>query len=330
MNENPQQSQSICAVIGGTGFIGRHLCAALVTQGKLVRSLSRRGQPDNPVPGVQYFAGRLGDEKVVTESLQGVSTVWHFASAILPASSLADSIAALHEEVAASVRLCEIARDEGAERIIFASSGGTVYGVTDPQPIREDHLRNPISAYGVLKVSIEMYLQLFERTSGLKSFVLRMGNPYGEDQDWNKPFGAIANFVNRAVRGLEISVWGDGTVVRDYFHVDDLAEVFRKIDAYSGSQRVFNVGSGKGASLTQLLKIIEAHLSTALDVSYAASRREDVPYNVLNIDRANRELGWTPGISLQAGIRRVLDSALMSQGTRKHVLDTDAPPNVNL
>ncbi|HWE84002.1 MAG TPA: NAD-dependent epimerase/dehydratase family protein [Terracidiphilus sp.] len=326
MNEQPHRGRSICVVIGGTGFIGRHLCATLVASGKSVRSLSRRGKPENPIPGVEYLAGRLGDERAVRQSLQGASTVWHLASATLPASSLTDSVTALHEEVAATVRLCEIAREEGAERLIFASSGGTVYGVTDSQPIPEDHLKSPISAYGVQKIAIEMYLQLFERISGLKSFVLRMGNPYGEDQDWNKPFGAIANFVNRAVRGLRIDIWGDGAVVRDYFHVDDLTEIFHKIETYSGLHRVFNVGSGEGASLTQVLKIIEGHLSTALDVSYGASRLEDVPYNVLDIERANKELGWTPRISLQAGIRRVLDSALRSEHMRKALLDTGSPP----
>ena len=326
MNEEPSGSKSICAVIGGTGFIGRHLCETLVDAGKTVRSLSRRGKPENPIRGVEYLAGRLADERAVRQSLQGASTVWHLASATLPASSLADSLAALQQEVAATVRLCEIARDEGAERLIFASSGGTVYGVTDPQPIPEDHLKNPISAYGVQKVAIEMYLQLFERISGFKSFVLRMGNPYGEDQDWNRPFGAIANFVNRAVRGLGIEVWGDGTVVRDYFHVEDLADIFGKIDAYNGPYRTFNVGSGEGASLKQVLNIIEAHLHSPLNVSYSVSRLEDVPYNVLKIERAGKELGWTPRISLHAGIRRVLNSALRDREMREVLLDTGDPP----
>lgn len=326
MNEEPYHGRPVCTVIGGTGFLGSHLCATLVSSGKFVRSLSRRGKPENPVPGVEYLAGRLGDERAVRRSLQGVSTVWHFASATLPASSLEDSVAALHEEVAGTVRLCEIARDEGAERLIFASSGGTVYGVTDPLPISEDHPKNPISGYGIQKAATEMYLQMFERISGLKSFVLRMGNPYGEDQDWNKPFGAIANFVNRAVRGLKISVWGDGTVIRDYFHVDDLTDVFRAVETYSGPHRVFNIGSGEGVSLTQLLQIIEMHLSASLDVSYGVSRLEDVPYNVLAIERANRELGWTPKISLHAGVRRVLDSALRSQETAKSPFETVAPP----
>lgn len=325
MNKEHFDGNSTCAVIGGTGFIGRHLCAMLVNSGKVVRSLSRRGEPENPVPGVQYLAGRLSDERAVRQSLQGASVVWHLASSTLPASSLADSVAALHEEVAATVRLCEIARDEGAERLIFASSGGTVYGITDSRPILEDHQKDPITAYGVQKVAIEMYLQLFERLSGFKSFVLRMGNPYGEDQDWNKPFGAIANFANRAVRGLRIDVWGDGTVIRDYFHVEDLIELFRKIETYCGPHRIFNVGGGQGASLRQVLKIIEAHLHTPLDVSYGPSRTADVPYNILNIERADKELGWTPKVSLQAGIRRVLDSACRNQETRQVLRDIGVP-----
>jgi UDP-glucose 4-epimerase len=145
---------------------------------------------------------------------------------------------------------------------------------------------------------------------GFKSYVLRLGNPFGEDQDWHKPFGAIANFANRASRDLPIYVWGDGSVVRDYFHVDDLGDAFLRISTYEGRERIFNLGSGIGTSVKQLLSIVEELLPRPVKISYDESRRIDVPYNVLDISRAKNELGWTPRIELKEGIRRVLRSAL--------------------
>jgi UDP-glucose 4-epimerase len=296
-------------VFGGTGFLGRHLCATLRDAGKTVRSFSRSGMTDHTIGGVEYIKGRLSDVGAVRRAVRGAASAWHLVSATLPSSSLAESVAALHEEVAATVRLCEIALHEGVERLVFVSSGGSVYGITSPSPIPEDHPTNPICAYGVQKLAIEKYLRLFEHQRKFKSYILRLGNPYGEDQDWNRPFGAVANFVNRAVRGLSIAVWGDGSVVRDYFHVEDLVDVFLKIQEYEGVERVFNIGSGKGASLQQLLAIIEGHFGTSLDVSYGGARIEDAPYNVLDITRAEQELGWRPKVSLLDGIGRLLESA---------------------
>jgi UDP-glucose 4-epimerase len=308
MISGTQNETETCAVFGGTGFLGRHVCMTLRDSGKAVRSFSRRGATGSTLKDVDYLKGRLSDVEAVRCAVRGASTVWHLVSATLPSSSLADSVAALHEEVAATLRLCEIAQEEGVERLVFVSSGGSVYGITSASPIPEDHPTNPICAYGVQKLAIEKYLLLFERQNRFESYVLRLGNPYGEDQDWKRPFGAIANFVNRAARGLKIAIWGDGSVVRDYFHVEDLTDVFRRIQDYNGSERVFNVGSGKGASLKQLLAIIEGHLQISLDVSYDGARIEDAPYNVLDITRAEKELGWTPKISLESGIGRMLDA----------------------
>lgn len=299
-----------CLVIGGTGFIGRHLCKTLLQSGAAVRSLSRRGRPENAHLQVDYRRGCLSDEKVLREAVRGCSIVWHLASSTLPGSSLAEGITALHEEVAATLRLCEIAVEEGVERLIFASSGGTVYGVTSAAQISENHPTNPISAYGVQKLAIEKYLYLFENLNGFKSYVLRLGNPFGEDQDWHKPFGAIANFANRATRDLPIVIWGDGSVVRDYFHVDDLGDAFLRIARYDGPERIFNIGSGAGTSVKELLSIIQELFPRRVDISYDESRRIDVPYNVLDIAKAKSELGWTPRIPLKEGIRRVLRSAL--------------------
>jgi UDP-glucose 4-epimerase len=299
-----------CLVIGGTGFIGRHLCRTLTQSGAAVRSLSRRGKPGNACLQVEYRQGSLSDELALREAVRGCSIVWHLASSTLPGSSLAEGITALHEEVAATLRLCEIAVEEGVGRLIFASSGGTVYGITSAAQISENHPTNPISAYGVQKLAIEKYLHLFENLHGFKSYVLRLGNPFGEDQDWHKPFGAIANFANRASRDLPIYVWGDGSVVRDYFHVDDLGDAFLRISTYEGRERIFNLGSGIGTSVKQLLSIVEELLPRPVKISYDESRRIDVPYNVLDISRAKNELGWTPRIELKEGIRRVLRSAL--------------------
>jgi UDP-glucose 4-epimerase len=190
--------------------------------------------------------------------------------------------------------------------VIFASSGGTVYGRPQSVPIDEQHPTNPVSAYGVGKLAIEKFLHLYDVLHGLSYRVLRMSNVYGEGQSPFRGQGAVAVFSYRALQGLPIEIWGDGTVIRDYVHVDDVSRAFLALMNHEGNSRIFNIGSGEGLSLNALLDKLEAVLATRIERRYLGSRKFDVPANVLNVALARDELHWQAEIPLDQGLRQVV------------------------
>jgi UDP-glucose 4-epimerase len=193
-------------------------------------------------------------------------------------------------------------------RLIFISSGGTVYGLPQQNPIPETHPTNPICSYGIQKLAIEKYLYLFRELKDLDSVVLRVSNLYGEFQNLERPLGAVSHFTHRAVAGNPIDIWGDGGVRRDYIHADDVVSALLKSITYQGPEHLFNIGSGRSVSLNQLLDLIKQRVGKEIVVNYSPARRFDVQENVLDITRAAKELGWRPSISLETGLDRLLES----------------------
>jgi UDP-glucose 4-epimerase len=191
--------------------------------------------------------------------------------------------------------------------IVFISSGGTVYGNPVYLPIDEEHPTNPVVSYGITKLAIEKYLQIYERIHGIKAITLRVANPYGERQRIETAQGAVGTFLHRALTGNSIDIWGDGSVTRDYIHVSDVAAAFVQALHYTGKQRLFNVSSGVGISLNDLIATLEDALGKSIDRRYFPSRPFDVPVSVLSNKFARSELNWTPLISMSDGIARTLE-----------------------
>ncbi len=193
----------------------------------------------------------------------------------------------------------------GVKRIVFISSGGTVYGVPKTIPISEEHSTYPTSSYGITKLAIEKYLDLYRSLHGLEYVTLRLANPYGVGQRLDAQQGAIAVFLARALRGEEISIWGDGSVIRDYIYVDDAIDAMvRSADVNIQGGCVVNIGAGVGYSINEILSAIEKVTGRRTNKKYVEGRTYDVPANVLDISAAARLLGWTPKISLEEGLLR--------------------------
>jgi len=235
--------------------------------------------------------------------------VFHLASTTLPSTSNADITYDLESNVVATVRILETAASMHVRRLVFVSSGGTVYGMAQQNPIPESHPTDPICSYGIHKLTIEKYLQLFRSMASLDSIVLRVSNMYGECQDCDRPLGAVAHFTTRAVSGIPIEIWGDGTTTRDYIHVDDVVNALSKSVSYEGTERLFNIGSGRGVSLNQLVGMLEQRLSKPVRVNYQPRRGFDVFANVLDISRARHELSWTPRVTLEFGLESMIRAA---------------------
>ena len=200
---------------------------------------------------------------------------------------------------------------------MFASSGGTVYGIPDRVPIAETHPTQPICSYGIHKLAIEQYLHLYHALYGLEYCVLRLANPFGERQRADASQGAVAVFLDKAIKGDEITVWGDGSVIRDYVYVGDVARAFCLAVSRDEKAGTFNIGSGEGQSLDQLLDAIGRLLGHRLARRYIQSRAFDVPANVLDTSLAARMLGWSPRFTFDQGLRRTLDTLL---GSTPHLL----------
>lgn len=303
-------------VIGGNGFIGSRLVAALRTRGDETAVLDRfAARLDMDWSGVRYFQGDFHDADVLDQALQGVDTVYHLASCTVPSTADADPIADIQGNLVGTHRLLEAMRERGVRRFCYFSSGGTVYGNPDAVPVPETHALRPISSYGIVKVAIEQYLAMFQRKGWLDPVIIRPSNPYGPGQPARSIQGAVAVFLGKALAGEGIQIWGDGETVRDYIYIDDLIDLsLRAVD--SGRNAVFNAGSGSGISLNELCNCIRSVTGSALSVQYQPARAFDVREIVLDVARAREDLGWLPQVGIHDGIRRTWQ-AMLDEGASR-------------
>lgn len=297
-------------ILGGAGFIGTHLASALLKQGHVVRVFDRASTyVPNLVAGhprLERVEGDILNSDEVEAALDDMEFVFHLVSTTLPKSSNDNPEYDIETNLVTSVRLLEAARRRDVRRIVFLSSGGTVYGVPEHVPIEESHPCNPISSYGIVKLAIEKYLHLYRVLHGLDSCTVRLSNPFGEYQRIQSAQGAVGVFLHRAIKRQAIEIWGDGSVTRDYVYVGDVAEALLKLLDYDGPHKIFNIGSGVGMNLNEIIGQIEAVLEQSVSRVYKPARRFDVPINVLDIGLARRELGWSPRTSFTEGLTRTV------------------------
>lgn len=300
-------------VIGGNGFIGSHLVDELVFHGHQVRVFDRSPEKfRSPLTQVDYRLHDFSDTLALAEALEGVDVVYHLLSTTVPSTSNLDPVVDIESNLVGTVRLLQMMVQKGISRIVYLSSGGTVYGVPKVDPIPETHALNPICSYGVVKVAIENYLFMFQQLYGLRPAILRPSNPYGERQGHGGVQGVIGTFLHKIRNDEGIEIWGDGSVVRDFIHVADLAELCRMVGDRDVCG-VFNVGSGNGHSIVEILDVIKAVSGKECVPTFRQGRNYDVPRVVLDISKAQSELGWSPKIGLSDGMGRTW--AWMKNGT---------------
>src|SRR5690349_8458886 len=213
-----------CLVLGGNGFIGSHLVDKLLADGHSVRVFNRHEEHfRKPIASVEYQYGDFGNRELLMEALKGVDAVFHLISTTLPKTSNDDPAFDVQSNVVETVFLLEQCMARQVKKIIFISSGETAYGKPPTLRIPEKSPTDPECSYGITKLAIEKYLYLFWYLHGLDYTILRLANAYGERQRPTATQGAIPVFLERAMRNDEIVVWGNGSVVRDYIHVKDIA-----------------------------------------------------------------------------------------------------------
>jgi UDP-glucose 4-epimerase len=303
MTSSPQS----CVVLGGGGFLGTNLCRRLAAAGVRVRAFGRSRSFPDALVGVDWREGDFADPAALASAVDSCDVVFHLIHAHMPQTANLNMAEDIRQSVVPSLALLDIGRKLGVKRIVFVSSGGTVYGAAKDIPTPESAPTDPITAYGVGKLMIEKYLGLYERLHGLSFRVLRVANPFGPFQVPDKGQGLIATLLSRALRGEPIEVWGDGSVVRDYVFVDDVIEALQAAAVDESDGRVFNVGSGRGHSVREVIAAVEAQFGKKLSVAWKPGRPIDVPVSILSIARSRDLLGWAPRTSFDDGLRRTIE-----------------------
>ena len=295
-------------IVGGAGFLGGELATRFVADGfdTVVLDTAPRLAHRLPVPGVDALAfDFVGDAGRV--ALPAADALVHLGCTTNPALSMRDLPYDAESNIGPSLRLFDAAAAAGIGRVVFASSGGTVYGAPRRLPVHEDDAPAPLSGYGVSKWAIERYLALNDRVRGVS---LRVSNPYGPRQLGGAAVGVIARYVGCVARGEPLQVWGDGRIVRDYIAVEDVAAAFATAVARpSFAHASYNIGSGEGRSINEIIEAVFAAAGRRVPVDYQPGRAYDVPEIVLDSARFVDETGWSPRISLAEGVGRLWEHA---------------------
>lgn len=306
-------------IFGGGGFIGAAIADRLLKDGHHLRIFERpRVAPYREFSAdesVEWIAGDLMSIHEVTEALDGVDVVLHLVSTTLPKSSNDDPIYDVQTNLVATLQMLNAMITKKVGKVVFISSGGTVYGSPKYLPIDESHPTEPQVSYGVTKLAIEKYLLIYQQLHGIKANILRVTNPYGERQRIETAQGAVGVFLSRALQDKPLDIWGDGSVTRDYIYVADVAEAFAKAVMYDGQKSVFNISSGVGTSLNELIDVLERVTGKPIPRNYLPGRPFDVLTSVLDNTLAKQELGWQPRTSLEEGIAKT--SAWMGKALAK-------------
>lgn len=297
-----------CVVFGGGGFIGSTIVDKLLANGHTVRVFERpRVAPFrlfSETEKVEWVTGDFLSVYDIRAAIEGMDTVIHLVSFTLPKTSNDDLIYDVQTNLVATIQLLNSMLAMKVGKIIFISSGGTVYGIPRYIPIDENHPTNPVVSYGITKLAIEKYLLMFKALHGMKVSILRVANPYGPRQRVETAQGAVAAFFYRSLHNEQIEIWGDGSITRDYVYIDDVAEAFLHALDYSGDETVFNISSGVGTSLNELVKLIGEAVGRTLDCTYLEKRLFDVPTSVLDNSHAATHLGWSPKTVLRDGLNK--------------------------
>lgn len=288
------------AITGSAGFLGVHVAQACLRAGLSVRGLDLA---ETPIGGVETIMGSVFGAELSSEVFEGVDAVIHLAWSSKPGTANHAFASDADANVVGSVRILEYARQAGVKSVVFASSGGTVYGRSEAQRTREDHVLDPINAYAAGKVAFEAYLHAYAHCHSMRALTLRVSNPYGPGQRGDRPQGLIGAALWRALRGETVTVWGDGEIVRDYVYAADVGEAFAEAVRREALGGVLNIGSGEGLTINQVLDEVDAATGAPLNRRYEAGRCIDVARNVLDISAAADQLGWRPRTDFATGLK---------------------------
>lgn len=299
-------------VMGADGFLGRHLVRSLASLDNIEivafgRFGSKRvGEPHifDTLENVEIVSGDFLNRESVMSALRDTDTVFHLISTTTPAVSNNDPLVDIDTNVRGSIELLQSCVESGVKKVIYFSSGGSVYGNIDNTSITETDPLHPISPYAIGKVTVENYLRYFEFTHGLDYTIYRIANPYGPGQNIYGKQGVIPIFMHHFYKNQPLNVFGDGSMVRDYIYIDDLINMIVCSFDKPSQYKEFNLGSGEGHSINEVIGAIEACAGVSPKRNTLPIPTTYVQRSVLSIDRFVNEFGYKPKTTMHAGIER--------------------------
>ncbi|QBB69585.1 NAD-dependent epimerase/dehydratase family protein [Pseudolysobacter antarcticus] len=290
-------------LLGGAGFMGRALSIRLRDRGYDVHVLTRSITMNTP-DGVTVHGGGIENSELIRRLIPQSSTVVHMASATTPSLSSKSPSLEANLNIAPMLGLLEELQQHPQVRLIYISSGGTVYGNPKQELVSESAELKPLSFYGAGKVAAEGFLQCFQRASGSPIIILRPSNVYGPGQPRYQGFGVIRTMLQHMLDHSPMTIWGDGSVIRDFIYIDDVVSAIECVLGDKDASGIFNLGSGVGHSLNDLKNIIEEVCADTLSVHYESTRTIDVQRIVLDTQKMQQCFDWTLTTSLREGIKK--------------------------
>lgn len=304
------EQHNTIAVLGGLGFIGTHLCCRLLEIGYHVRVLDKAvgvQAGNRPLIGrIEIVEADVSNPEQVLRAIGDSQVVINLIHSTVPSSSMEDPRYDVVSNIAGTVGWLELLKQTNVSRILYVSSGGTVYGLPETIPITEAHPTNPICSYGITKLAIEKYVLLFAKEFGIKPLILRPSNVYGPGQRLHLGQGVIGILGSRALYGKPLEIWGSGNDLRDYLFIDDFVSAVISLISYDGPHYLFNVSSGKGHSVLEIVSILQKHVGRLSAVVHNPARGFDAPVNVLDSSRIHAEIEWRPAVDVETGIYKTV------------------------
>lgn len=301
-------------ILGAAGFIGTNLTLRLMEQNKNLilfdRPEASYTESIRKAGNVQKISGsftrmKKEDWLELIPDFCNINCVYHLISTTCPTNSNRDIAGEIQDNLIGTIHFLDACVEAGVKKVVFLSSGGTVYGKEHTGLCREEEEAFPITVYGMQKLSIEKLLYLYFQLYQMDYRIVRLSNPYGPFQKPNGIQGAVTTFTYQILMEEPITVYGDGSVIRDYIYIDDAIDGILNIAEKEGHYKLYNLGSGKGCSISQLICTISQVLQKTPQVCYRESRNVDVPVNVLDISRYEADFGPMKPVSLSEGIEKL-------------------------
>lgn len=289
-------------LIGGTGFLGTAIAKTLASNGRKVHVLARRAIPGLR-NGVHYYSSAQDEPATVMALLKKCSTVVHLAVTSTPASPAASFLSEVEESLEPCARLFELMAPIPPARMLFVSSGGSIYGSPQQLPVSEQQLPSPISYHAAGKLSLEAFFTTFAISADISLAILRPSNIYGPHQPLRTGFGLVRTVLEKARMGESVAIRGDGSAVRDYLYIEDFVDACIRLIDMPKAVGTYNVGTGYGVCVSDLIRLCSEVAGFDIPVSYQAAPGTDVRGIVLDSSRLASVAGWVPSWPLTEGLR---------------------------
>ncbi len=296
-------------VTGGAGFIGSHVADACIAAGHTVHVLDNleTGRRRNlPAEAVFHEVDIRSGDVAELWSRESYDTLIHHAAQMDVRRSVADPEFDASVNIGGFLNLMEAGRDQGLDRVVFASTGGAIYGEPEFVPQTEEHPLRPLSPYGITKLTTEKYLYFYRETHGIDYVALRYANIYGPRQNPHGEAGVVAIFTRLMLEGRQPTINGPGTQTRDYTYVGDVVRANLAALSYEDSG-IFNVGTGIETDVNELFHLLREKTGASIEEQHGPAKPGEQQRSVLGYGAAREELGWQPEVSLREGLSRTVD-----------------------